>query len=48
MESNLNSLKILKEFELLNDEYYEKFGATTDFVLNIDSKDNYFNYFVEK
>ena len=36
--------KLLTEVEHLSSEYYEKFGGSKEFVLNLDTKQGFYNY----
>lgn len=36
--------KVAKELEYLSCEYYERFGGNKDFVLNLDTKQGFYNY----
>lgn len=36
--------KVVKELEYLSTEYYEKFGGSKEFVLNLDTKQGFYNY----
>mgnify|MGYP003300852630 FL=1 len=36
--------KLFTEVEYLCNEYYEKFGGNKEFVLNLDTKQGFYNY----
>ena len=39
-----NKGKVFTEVEYLSNEYYEKFGSSKEFVLNLDTKQGFYNY----
>lgn len=39
-----NKGRIVSEVEYLSNEYYEKFGGNKEFVLNLDTKQGFYNY----
>lgn len=42
-----NKGKVFTEIEYLSDEHYEKFGYNRDFVVNLDTKQGFYNYITD-
>ena len=42
-----NRGRLVSEVEYLSNEYYEKFGGNREFVLNLDTKQGFYNYITD-
>lgn len=43
-----NRGKLVTEMQFLSDEHYEKFGYNRDFVVNLDTKQGFYNYITDE